>query len=242
MGTENDCKKALNRTKNATDNAREVGELLKPLLEEIRDPETRSKKESEAKELSRKAVVAEREAKEAADKAISMAAATTNLVDTLQDRIMQFHILADHCKKITEEHIKNEKVRKLAEECMEEAEGLKHPLEGVKTVIESANKAAEEAREQAEVTNVTAIILKASINEVFQKYPKMKEEVEREIKETAQTTDDQTNTGSEGNRMPNENKEVDGSLPNKQNEEEIKNPNTNSAQAEAGSHTTAEQQ
>ncbi|ORC89564.1 uncharacterized protein TM35_000123390 [Trypanosoma theileri] len=242
MGTESNCKKALNRAKKAKDEANTVSVLMKPLLEEIRKDENVSKNESESKELLRKAVDAAKEAEEAANNAKLMSFATTDMVDILQRVTMELHSLVDDVKKTAKKHAKNEKVRELAEKCMEEAEGLKHSLDGAKYLIPSAKKAAEEAMEQNEPTSVEAKRLQASINEVFQKYPKMKEELERERNEAAQTNANSTNTGSEGNKTPNENKEVDGSHPNKENEENTRNPNTNSTEAETGSHTTAQQQ
>ncbi|ORC89565.1 uncharacterized protein TM35_000123400 [Trypanosoma theileri] len=239
---ENKCSEALNRAKNATTKANEVRKLMETLLKEIRNPETRSEKESEAKELLRKAVDAQREATDAAGKAKSIAATTAGLVSTLQDRTMELHSLAEFLKNIVDKHINAGGRKELVEEYQKEADKVLSSLNDDVMDFKSVNKVAEEAKKQAEVASFEAKNVQAFIDEIFQKYPEIKEEVERESKEATQTSNNSTNTGSEGNKTPNENKEVEGLHPNKQNEENTRNQNTNTAQTETGSHTTAQQQ
>ncbi|ORC89510.1 uncharacterized protein TM35_000122850, partial [Trypanosoma theileri] len=241
MATESNCRKALNRTKNATDNAREVGELLKPLLEEIRKTENLEKK-NESKELLKKAVDAAKEAEEAANNAKLIATATMDLVSSMQRVTKELHVLVKEVKETATEHIEKKETKKMAEECMEKAGELERTVTGAEYAIPSANEVAKKTEKQAKDASDAAVRLQPMIDEIFKKYPQIKEEVDREIKERAQANANPTNTGSEGNKTPNENKESNGTFPTKQNEENTRNQNTNTAQTETGSHTTAQQQ
>ncbi|ORC89557.1 uncharacterized protein TM35_000123320, partial [Trypanosoma theileri] len=242
--TQKNCSEALNRAENATTKVREVDKLLDTTRRTMHMSENVNEKESELKELLRKAKDTVKEGREAADNANSIATATMDLVSSMQSGTMELHSLAEFLKNIVDEHINDGGRKELLEEYQKKAKEVESSVDGVENILSSANEVAKKTEIQAEVASFEAKNLQAFIDEMFKKYPQIKEEVERESKETTQTSNNSTNTGSEGNKTPspNENKESNGTVSTSQNKEEIKNPNTHSAQAEAGSHTTAQQQ
>ncbi|ORC89556.1 uncharacterized protein TM35_000123310 [Trypanosoma theileri] len=227
---------ALKRAKSAASKAWEVEELILPILTpDMLMFENVNKKESKSKELFRKAVDAAKEAKEAAEKAILTAKKSNDLVEEIRKGSEPLMFMAYQVEEVAEKHIEkcetghseeDQKEKKLAEEYKKQAKDVESFLQLVDNDIQSNTEVVEEVQKQAKDASDAAASLQKIIDNIFRDHPHIRAELEREIKETPS----------------HENKEVDGSLPNKQNEENTRNQNTNSAQAEAGSHTTAQQQ
>ncbi|ORC89508.1 uncharacterized protein TM35_000122830, partial [Trypanosoma theileri] len=226
-------REASNRAKNAANKANELGQLVSDVTSRaLRLSENVNEIKSELKEAVKKAVSAEREITDAAANANLIANKTSNSAaailkgegDLLEANILLERIAGDHVNMKSE--TSQSEVKRLAQVCMEKVKEVDSFLDEVSKVTASADSLAQEAKEQVEDASVAAFTLQKIINDTLQLFPDIKTELEREIKETSSQ----------------ENKEVDGTVSTTQNEEAIKNPNTNSAQAEKGSHTTAEQQ
>ncbi|ORC89499.1 uncharacterized protein TM35_000122740 [Trypanosoma theileri] len=230
------------RVQNATTTAKEVGKLLMETKGRVlRQTENENKNMSELKEVLGKAVDASKEITDAVDNASLTAKKISNLTQEIQQGEEDLAKVIRHLTWTADKHINNEdetslseekkKVKQLAEQCMKKVENVWTFLQRVNEVTTSTHSLVEKAEKQVATASVAAADLQKIINETYRACPEIKADLEREIEEANQRITE-TDTANEGKEPPHNNEELDDSLPNKQNEKETKDQNTNSTEAE----------
>ncbi|ORC89514.1 uncharacterized protein TM35_000122890 [Trypanosoma theileri] len=215
-----ECKTTAERAQNAVNKAREdekvIIEAAAPNIMGM--TENVSENQGKLKELLRKAKGTVREATEAAANANSIATKTNNLLEEFMQMSEQLKTLTVQLQGAAEKlkqkgepshSEESQKEKKLAEEYMKKAKDVESFLERVDS--DSINlRVVEMAKQQAVAASAAAEGLQRIINNIFQEYPNIKAELDREIQETAQTNNNTTMTGSESETSPKENKELNG--------------------------------
>ncbi|ORC89502.1 uncharacterized protein TM35_000122770, partial [Trypanosoma theileri] len=232
----NECSEASKRAQNAAKTAEELESVVMNTSVLILQS-SESLNESEVKEELRNAVYAVREATNAVEKTNLIAEKISNLAHEIQKGEIDLVKVVDDVEWITDDYINNEdetslsggkkKIQQLAKECKKETKEVDTFLQHVNEDTRSARSLAEEAQKQAEAASAAAEYLQKIIDDIFERRPQIKADLEREIEEENQRLTD-TTTANEGKEPLDNNEVLDGALPNKQNE--------------TGSHANAQQQ